>query len=231
MIRKLVIFCVYHVLLWFNFLVMTQVIVFDAVTITEVPSISAKGLQLNNNYVCDADECEALSKEVELLKQFQIDLMGTITAFVEFKSKMTKSFKTIPVIFMDNDGAPSVGEVETAQYDTALELSKKGIRGKVTVFTFEGNSISFPFADTSEVTNPVLYDLYLFLKNQCVGGKGRFAQLSSQTVYAFHTLHFCSIIFSQFKPHLELDQLQSSNAWTRSIKSTVNCKRKVVFSR
>ena len=184
----------------------TQVSLFDAVTITEVPSISAKGLQLKNNYVCDADECEALCKEVELLRQFQIDAMGTISAFVEFKSKLTKSFETIPVIFTDNDGAPSVGEVETAQYNTALEVSKQGMKGEVTVFTFEGNSISCSVADTAEVTNPVLYDLYLFLKNQCAGGKGQFAQLSSQTVYAFHTLHSCSIIFSQFKPHHKLDQ-------------------------
>ena len=111
---------------------------FDAVTITEVPSISAKGLQLKNNYVCDADECKALCKEVESLKQFQIDAMRTISAFVEFKSKLTKSFETIPVIFTDNDGAPSVGEVETAEYNTALEVSIKGIKGKVTVFTLKG---------------------------------------------------------------------------------------------
>jgi hypothetical protein len=179
------------------FFVTPQVPLFDAVTITEIPSISAKGLQLKDNYLCDAAEYEALRKPVDLLRKFQIDAMGTISAFLAFKSKLTASFKTTPVIFIDNDGAASVGEVDTAHYNTALEVSKKGMQGNVTVFTFEGNSISCSLADTTEVTNPVLYDVYLFLKNQCAGGEGRFPQLSSRTVYPFHTLLFCSIVFSQ----------------------------------
>lgn len=148
---------------------------FDALTFTDYPACTVRNQEAKSNYILSEEESASHASDVALLRQFTIDAMKTVKAFEEYKGNMIEMYKMKPVIYTNpGDGCLLIGEVSDETHKNALAVQRTGIPAKIPVTTLEANEVSLSVTDVSEVNNPILYDIWLHLYENCMGGSGQF---------------------------------------------------------